>query len=56
MFSTACKEVADVAFIVDGSGSIGPLNFQLVKNFLKNVIKSLNIGPDPNLHTRVSVV
>ncbi|ESN97759.1 hypothetical protein HELRODRAFT_193192 [Helobdella robusta] len=55
--NTGCKQgVADIALIVDGSGSIGINNFNVVKSFLKNLTESLNIGPDPELHTRISVV
>ncbi|XP_016101722.1 collagen alpha-4(VI) chain-like, partial [Sinocyclocheilus grahami] len=37
-------EVADIAFIVDQSGSIRSKNFQLVRNFLKNTIGGLDVG------------
>ncbi|XP_029361069.1 collagen alpha-6(VI) chain-like isoform X1 [Echeneis naucrates] len=37
--------VADIVFIIDGSDSIKSQNFQEVRNFLRNVIKSLDIGP-----------
>ncbi|XP_051873525.1 collagen alpha-1(VII) chain [Pristis pectinata] len=48
------KAGADIVFLVDGSGSIGPENFQKVKQFLYNVVSHLpNIGPDA---TQVSVV
>ncbi|XP_055341921.1 uncharacterized protein LOC129590625 [Paramacrobiotus metropolitanus] len=44
-----CKSVgADIAFVVDGSGSIGSENFQHTLNFVKEVISRLNIGPQSN--------
>uniref|UniRef100_A0A672RRK8 Si:ch211-62a1.3 n=1 Tax=Sinocyclocheilus grahami TaxID=75366 RepID=A0A672RRK8_SINGR len=46
VFLTECMfdEVADIAFIVDQSGSIRSKNFQLVRNFLKNTIGGLDVG------------
>ena len=51
--SLACNISADVAFIVDSSGSIGRRRWPLVLNFLKKVINGFNIGPDG---THVAVV
>uniref|UniRef100_A0ABM5GPK5 Collagen alpha-4(VI) chain-like n=1 Tax=Pogona vitticeps TaxID=103695 RepID=A0ABM5GPK5_9SAUR len=44
--SPVCRKatVADIVFLVDGSTSIGPVNFQKVKNFLNTLISSLYIG------------
>ncbi|XP_021530048.2 collagen alpha-4(VI) chain-like isoform X4 [Aotus nancymaae] len=44
----ACREgaVADVVFLVDSSTSIGPQNFQKVKNFLYSVVLGLDISSD----------
>ncbi|KAK3554491.1 hypothetical protein QTP70_024301, partial [Hemibagrus guttatus] len=44
--SQDCKSgnVADIVFIVDESGNMGPENFQLVRNFLLNTISGLDIG------------
>ncbi|XP_016298693.1 collagen alpha-4(VI) chain-like [Sinocyclocheilus anshuiensis] len=36
--------VADIAFIVDQSGSIRSKNFKLVRSFLKNTIGALDVG------------
>ncbi|XP_064234749.1 collagen alpha-4(VI) chain-like isoform X3 [Aotus nancymaae] len=46
--SPACREgaVADVVFLVDSSTSIGPQNFQKVKNFLYSVVLGLDISSD----------
>ncbi|XP_034553245.1 collagen alpha-6(VI) chain [Notolabrus celidotus] len=43
-----CKyaTVADIVFLVDGSSSIGSYSFQAVRNFLRNIINALDIGPD----------
>lgn len=38
--------VADIVFLVDGSTSIGINNFQEVRQFLRNVVTGLEIGPD----------
>ena len=34
----------DVLFILDASGSVGPNNFELEKQFVVNVLNGLNIG------------
>ena len=41
-----CKAVADVAFIVDSSGSIGRRNWLKMLQFLKDMVKAFNVGPD----------
>lgn len=38
--------VADIVFLVDGSSSISPDSFQEVQNFLRNIIRALDIGPN----------
>ncbi|XP_032725679.1 collagen alpha-4(VI) chain-like [Lontra canadensis] len=44
----ACREavLADIVFLVDSSTSIGPQNFQKVKNFLYSVVLGLDITSD----------
>ncbi|KAJ7322543.1 hypothetical protein JRQ81_018830 [Phrynocephalus forsythii] len=44
--SPACRKaaVADIVFLVDSSSSIGPENFQKVKNFLYALVSSLYVG------------
>uniref|UniRef100_A0A8C6QF76 Collagen, type VI, alpha 4 n=1 Tax=Nannospalax galili TaxID=1026970 RepID=A0A8C6QF76_NANGA len=44
----ACREasLADIVFLVDSSTSIGPQNFQKVKNFLYSVVLGLDISSD----------
>ncbi|XP_036049543.1 collagen alpha-4(VI) chain-like [Onychomys torridus] len=46
--SPACAEatLADIVFLVDSSTSIGPQNFQNVKNFLHAVVLDLDISSD----------
>lgn len=43
-----CKSanIADIVFIVDESGNMGPENFQLVRTFLLNTISGLDVGID----------
>ncbi|KAF1388531.1 hypothetical protein PFLUV_G00091230 [Perca fluviatilis] len=45
---TDCENatVADIVFLVDGSSSISPGNFQEVRSFLRNFIRALDIGPN----------
>ncbi|KAM9782555.1 collagen alpha-6(VI) chain-like [Neosynchiropus ocellatus] len=45
---TKCAEAteADIVFVVDGSSSIGPNDFQEVRGFLQSLVNSLDIGPD----------
>ncbi|XP_037701037.1 collagen alpha-4(VI) chain-like [Choloepus didactylus] len=52
--SPACGEaaLADIVFLVDSSTSIGPQNFQKVKNFLQSVVLGLDISSD---HVRVGL-
>ncbi|XP_069762821.1 collagen alpha-6(VI) chain-like [Narcine bancroftii] len=46
----ACQSaVADVVFLVDGSDAIGPVNFQLLRIFLQNMISALDVKAD-NVH------
>ncbi|CAL8248632.1 unnamed protein product [Lota lota] len=46
--SQNCTEtsVADIVFLVDGSGSIGPESFQVMLLFLQEFIKNLEVGAD----------
>uniref|UniRef100_A0A4W3GCS6 Collagen type VI alpha 6 chain n=1 Tax=Callorhinchus milii TaxID=7868 RepID=A0A4W3GCS6_CALMI len=45
---TVCQSasVADIVFLVDESGSIGTVNFQLIRSFLYNFIDILEVSPD----------
>lgn len=44
---------ADIMFLVDSSGSIGPENYEKMKTFMKNVTAKIQIGPD---NTQIGVV
>ena len=46
MLYTECRTGIDLIFVLDSSGSIGSTNFQLMRNFVANVVSNLNIGPD----------
>ena len=41
-----CQAAADVAFLVDSSGSIGRWNWFKMLQFLKDMVKAFNVGPD----------
>lgn len=44
---TACRDMkADIMFLVDSSGSIGPENFSKMKTFMKNLVSKSQIGVD----------
>ena len=43
---SGCKATADVAFLVDSSGSIGRRRWPLMQDFLKKVTNVFNVGPD----------
>lgn len=51
--STDCDGVADVAFLLDESGSVGASNFGKVKSFLVKTAQQLKIGPK---NIRISLV
>ncbi|KAL1262547.1 hypothetical protein QQF64_005286, partial [Cirrhinus molitorella] len=40
------QEIADIVFLVDGSGSIGTKNFQEVREFLSSLVENFNVAPD----------
>lgn len=41
-----CKSSADIAFILDTSGSVGSRKFEGIKTFVKKMIDKLNVGED----------
>ncbi|XP_041101607.1 collagen alpha-1(XIV) chain-like isoform X3 [Polyodon spathula] len=49
-----CKTaaIADIVLLVDGSWSIGRINFRLVRSFLENLVSAFNVGSD---ETRVGL-
>ncbi|XP_060937286.1 collagen alpha-6(VI) chain [Limanda limanda] len=52
---TVCTQeaVADIIFMVDGSWSIGTLNFEQIRQFLYTLVNSFDVGPD---HVRIGLV
>ncbi|XP_072117594.1 collagen alpha-3(VI) chain-like isoform X1 [Mobula birostris] len=43
---TTAQESADLIFLIDGSASVGSVNFQYIRDFIVNLIDNLEIGPD----------
>ena len=52
MFVSVCHAKVDLVFILDASGSVGLNNFELMKTFTKNLLKSADIDND---YVRVGV-
>ena len=50
---SVCNLVADVAFIVDSSGSIGRSNWPKMLDFMKEMVEAFNVGADK---THIAVV
>ncbi|XP_042280535.1 collagen alpha-6(VI) chain-like isoform X2 [Thunnus maccoyii] len=44
--TTECENanMADIVFLVDGSSSISPADFRKIQNFLRQIVRTLNIG------------
>lgn len=40
------EAIADIVILVDGSWSIGRLNFRLVRMFLENLVDAFDVGID----------
>ena len=40
-----CKPIADIAFVIDSSGSIGRSNWGRMKRFLKSIVSKLDVSP-----------
>lgn len=38
---TGCQENKDIAFILDASASVGPLNFELMLRYVASIVKKL---------------
>lgn len=45
-FVCTTSAVADIVILVDGSWSIGRLNFRLVRTFLENLVNAFDVGID----------
>ena len=52
-FVLVCRRKVDLTFVVDHSNSVGPANFEVMKQFIGRTMEHFKIGPD---QTRVSVV
>jgi uncharacterized protein YegL len=44
-FPSECKLIADVAFLIDSSGSVGRRNWVRLLTFVTSTISKLNVGP-----------
>ncbi|KAJ8268333.1 hypothetical protein COCON_G00135050 [Conger conger] len=46
LFICKTPAIADIVILVDGSWSIGRINFRLVRTFLENLVSAFNVGFD----------
>ncbi|KAA8578908.1 hypothetical protein FQN60_007919, partial [Etheostoma spectabile] len=46
MFSCTTSSISDIVILVDGSWSIGRINFRLVRTFLENLVKAFSVEFD----------
>lgn len=44
--SVCANQMVDMIFVVDGSGSIGPVDFQHIRQFLSSIVDMLHIEPN----------
>ena len=44
-----CKRIMDIVFVIDSSGSVDKDNWETIKDFLKAVVGSFEIGPDATM-------
>jgi collagen type VI alpha len=49
----SCRSIADVVFLLDSSGSYGPLNFQKQLDFVRDTVSGMNVLDGAN---RVSII
>ncbi|KAI7798408.1 putative collagen alpha-1XIV chain-like, partial [Triplophysa rosa] len=52
IFMCKTPAVADIVILVDGSWSIGRINFRLVRMFLESLVKAFSVGSE---HTRIGL-
>jgi len=50
-----CVKPLDIVFVLDGSGSVGQTNFDLMKSFIKQIVAPLDIGNGPT-QTQIGIV
>ncbi len=50
VFTCRTPAIADIVILVDGSWSIGRINFRLVRMFLESLVRAFAVGSE---HTRV---
>lgn len=43
-FSKGCGQKGEIVFVVDCSGSVGPVNFKRQQDFIRDMINPLHIG------------
>lgn len=46
LFTCKIPATADIVILVDGSWSIGRINFRLVRSFLENLVSAFQVGAD----------
>ena len=52
-----CEEQADIIFALDASGSIGRENFEIMIEFVREVIQGLRIGtPESSRPSRYAII
>ena len=52
---SACREDADVVFLVDSSGSIGQANYEKVLDYIKDVLNNVNVEQSTGRALRVGL-
>ncbi|XP_067280947.1 collagen alpha-1(XIV) chain-like [Pseudorasbora parva] len=53
VFTCKTPALADIVILVDGSSSVGRVNFKTLKNFLESLVQAFVVGSE---HTRVGLV
>ena len=45
-FAERCTDEVDGVFVLDSSSSVGEANFAIVRDFVINIVREFNVGPD----------